>query len=82
MWVCMWKTKPSVEEFWRKMPWGVLHAGLDFSSVLEYRKTGLLLVTFKVAGITEGNKSFIHWLIRLMCGTHDDPDESPQSIVK
>ena len=58
-----------------------MHAGLDFSSVLEYCKTDLSLVTFKVAGISEGKESFINWLIRLMYGTCDDPDESSQSIV-
>ena len=32
-------------------------------------------------GISEGKESFIHRLIRLMCGTLDVLDESPQSIV-
>ena len=34
-----------------------------------------------VTGISEGRETFIHRLIRLMCCTLDDPDESPQSIV-
>ena len=52
---------------------GVLRAGLDLSSVLGYHKTALSLVTFKVGGISEGKESFIHQLIRLMCGTRDNP---------
>ena len=35
----------------------------------------------KVTGISEGKESFIHRLIRLMCGTRDDEDEFSQSIV-
>ena len=43
---------------------------LNFSSVLGYHKTRSSLVALKVAGISEGKKSFTHRLIRLMCGTH------------
>ena len=46
-----------------------------------YHKTGSSLVTLDVAGISEGKESFIHQLIRLMCGTHDDLDDSPQLTV-
>ena len=48
----------------------------EFSSILGYHKTGSSLATFKVVGINEGKESFINQLIRLMCGTHDDPDDS------
>ena len=54
---------------------------LNFSSVLGYYTTGSSLVALNVAGISEGKGSFTHHLIRLMCGTRDHPDESPQSIV-
>ena len=54
---------------------------LNFSSVLGYHKTGSSLVALSVAGISEGKESFTHCLIRLMCGTRDHPDESPQLIV-
>ena len=50
---------------------------LNISSVLGYHKTRSSLFAFNVAGISEGNES----LITLMCGTHDDLDESPESIV-
>ena len=53
----------------------VLSAGLNFCSVLGYHKTRSSLVTFKVAGISEGKESFVHQLIKLTCGTHDDEDE-------
>ena len=38
----------------------------------------IITFAFNVAGISEGNESFVHcnWLIRLMCGTHDDLDKS------
>ena len=55
---------------------GVLSVGLNFSSVLGYHMIVSLLGTFKVAEISEGKESFIHWLIRLMYGTHDDLDQS------
>ena len=51
---------------------------LNFSSCIQYRKTGSSLVALNVAGISE---SFTHHLIRLMCGTRDHPDAFPQSIV-
>ena len=54
---------------------------LNFSSVLGCYKTGSSLVALSVAGISDGKESFTHRLIRLMCGTPDHPDESPQSIV-
>ena len=38
----------------------------------------IITFAFNVAGIIEGNESFIHWLIRLMCGTHAHLDKSPQ----
>ena len=41
----------------------------------------IITFAFNVAGIHEGNESFIHRLIRLMCGTHDDLEKSPQSTV-
>ena len=54
---------------------------LNFTSVLGYHKTGSSIFTLDVAGNSEGKESFIHRLIRLMCGTCDDLDKSPQSIV-
>ena len=54
---------------------------LNFSSVLGYHKTGSSLVALSVAEIIEGKESFTHRLTRLMCGTRDHPDESPQSMV-
>ena len=45
-------------------------------TILGYHKTSSL-----VAGISERKENFTHRLIRLMSGTHDHPDESPQSIV-
>ena len=50
---------------------------LNFSSCMQYRKSGSSLVALNVAGISEGKES----LIRLMCGTRDHPDAFPQSIV-
>ena len=47
---------------------------LKFSSVLGYHKIGSSLVAKNIAG----KESFTHCL---MCGTHDHPDEFPQSIV-
>ena len=52
------------------------------SSVLGYHKAGSSPVTLDVAGIGEVKESYIHQLIRFMCGTRDDPDESPQLTVK
>ena len=46
-------------------------------SILGYHKTRSSLV----AGISERKENFTHRLIRLMSGTRDHPDESPQSIV-
>ena len=40
---------------------------LNISSLLGYHKTRSSLFSFYVAGISEGNESFIHRLIRLMC---------------
>ena len=54
---------------------------LNFSSCMQYRKTGSSLVALNVAGISEGKESFTHHFIRLMCGTRDHPDVFPQSIV-
>ena len=50
---------------------------LNFSSCMQYRKTGSSLVALNVAGISEGKESFTHHLIRLMCGTRDHPDAFP-----
>ena len=75
--ICLRETKPSEEEFWRKTP-SVTHIEcLNISSVLGYHKTWSSLFAFNVTGISEGNES----LITLMCGTHDDLDKSPESIV-
>ena len=49
---------------------------LNLSSVLGYHKTQLSLFAFNVAGIIVGNENFIHWLIELICGTHDNLDKS------
>ena len=46
-------------------------------SILGYHKTRSSLV----AGISERKENFTHRLIRLMSGTRDHSDESPQSIV-
>ena len=60
------------------------HLGIEcqfeFLFSTGYYKIGSSLATYKVAEIIEGKESFIHRLIRLMCGTHDDPNESTQSI--
>ena len=58
-----------------------MSGGLNLFSVLGYHMTGSSLATFKVAGISEGKESFIYQLIRLICGTCDDLDKFPQSIV-
>ena len=50
---------------------------LNFSSVPKYHKTRSSLFAFNIAGISEGNESFIHRLIRLICGTRDDLDKIP-----
>ena len=50
---------------------------LNFSSVLGYHKIRSSLFAFNSAGIIKGNESFIHRLIKLMCGTCDDLDKSP-----
>ena len=39
-----------------------------------YHKTGSSLLALNVASISEGKEGFTHRLIRLMCGTRDDPD--------
>ena len=41
-----------------------------------HHKTGSSLVALYVVEISEGKESFTHCLIRLMCGTHDHPEES------
>ena len=41
----------------------------------------IITFAFNVAGISEENESFIHQLIKLMCGIRDDLDESLQSTV-
>ena len=48
---------------------------LNISSVLGITRLDHYFA-FNVAGIHEGNESFIHWLISLMCGIHDDLDKS------
>ena len=77
LWMCLREAKPSVEEFLRKMPGICIECRfeLNFSSALGYHKTESSLVNFKVAGISEGKEGFIHQLIRLICGTCDDPDD-------
>ena len=50
-------------------------------SILGYHKTDHHLFPLNVAGISEGKEELFYRLIILMYGTHDHPDETPQSIV-
>ena len=64
---------------WKNLKEDVTHIEcLNFSSVLGYHKIQSSHLPLMLLESVKEMKTFIHWLIKLMCGTHDDLDKSPQ----
>ena len=49
----------------------------EFLFSTEVPQDSIITFAFNFAGISEGNESFIHRLIRLICVTRDDLDKIP-----